>query len=45
LPDVPQAALAANGVSPGETVAQWQAAVSARIGTAAKQALLIYGNE
>jgi hypothetical protein len=45
LPDVPQATLAANGVSPGETVAEWQASVSARIGAAAAQPVLIYSNE
>ena len=32
--------MAANGVTPGETVAQWQAAVTAKIGTAGGQTVL-----
>ena len=32
--------MAANGISPGETVGQWQAAVSAKIGNAAGQTVL-----
>ena len=32
--------MAANGVTPGETVAQWQAAVSAKIGNAGGQTVL-----
>lgn len=34
------ATLAANGITPGETVAQWQASVSAKIGNAASQSVL-----
>jgi hypothetical protein len=37
MPNVSQATLAANGVTPGETVGQWQAAVAAKIGAAANQ--------
>ena len=40
MPNVSQATLVANGVSPGETVGQWQASVSAKIGTAASQSVL-----
>ncbi len=40
MPDMSAAALAANGVVPGETVAQWEAFVTGRIGTAATQSLL-----
>jgi len=32
--------LAANGITPGETVAQWQASVSSKIGNAASQSVL-----
>jgi hypothetical protein len=34
------ATLAANGITPGETVAQWQASVSSKIGNAASQSVL-----
>jgi hypothetical protein len=34
------ATLAANGITPGETVGQWQASVSAKIGNAATQSVL-----
>jgi Transglycosylase SLT domain len=40
MPNVSQATLSANGISPGETVAQWQASVSSRIGGAAVQSVL-----
>ena len=40
MPNVSQSTLSANGVSPGETVGQWQAAVSAKIGNAANQSVL-----
>lgn len=34
------ATLAANGITPGETVGQWQASVSAKIGNAATKWVL-----
>jgi hypothetical protein len=37
MPNVSQATLSANGITPGETVAQWQASVSSSIGSAASQ--------
>ena len=37
---IARATLAKNGVTPGETVAQWQAAVAAKIGTAAGQSVI-----
>jgi len=40
MPNLSQATLAANGVGPGETVGQWQASVSAKIGAAASQNVL-----
>ena len=40
MPNVSAATLAANGITPGETVGQWQAAVSAKIGNAAGQSVL-----
>jgi hypothetical protein len=40
MPSVPQGTLAANGVTPGMTVGQWQAAVAAKIGSAANQSVL-----
>jgi hypothetical protein len=40
MPNVSQSTLSANGVAPGETVGQWQAAVSAKIGNAANQSVL-----
>jgi hypothetical protein len=40
MPGVSQATLAANGVTPGETVGQWQAWVAAKIGNAASQSVL-----
>jgi len=40
MPTVSAATLAANGISPGETVAQWQASVAAKIGNAANQSVL-----
>jgi hypothetical protein len=40
MPNVSQATLSANGVTPGMTVGQWQAAVAAKIGTAANQSVL-----
>ena len=40
LPNTPASVLASNGVTPGETVAQWQAAVSAKIGNAASAPVL-----
>lgn len=40
MPNVSQATLSANGITPGETVAQWQASVSKKIGTAANQTVL-----
>jgi hypothetical protein len=40
MPNVSAATLAANGITPGETVGQWQAAVSAKIGNAANQSVL-----
>ena len=35
-----QSALAQNGISPGETVGQWQASVTSKIGSAANQSIL-----
>jgi hypothetical protein len=35
------ATLASNGVTPGETVAQWQASVAAKIGNASTQPVTI----
>lgn len=40
MPDVSAATLAKNGVTPGETVAQWQAAESSKIGNAASASIL-----
>jgi hypothetical protein len=40
MPTVSAATLAANGISSGETVAQWQAGVAAKIGSAANQSVL-----
>ena len=40
MPNVSAATLAANGISAGETVAQWQASVAAKIGNAANQSVL-----
>jgi len=40
MPNVSQSTLSANGVTPGETVGQWQAGVSAKIGNAANQSVL-----
>jgi len=40
MPYVSSATLQLNGITPGETVAQWQAAVSAKIGNAASQSVL-----
>jgi hypothetical protein len=40
IPNVPQTILSENGISPGETVAQWQASVSSKIGRAADQSVL-----
>jgi hypothetical protein len=40
MPNVSAATLAANGISAGETVAQWQASVATKIGTAANQSVL-----
>ena len=40
MPNVSAATLAANGISAGETVAQWQAGVAAKIGNAANQSVL-----
>jgi hypothetical protein len=40
MPNVSAATLAANGISAGETVAQWRAAVAAKIGNAANQSVL-----
>jgi len=40
MPTVSAATLAANGISPGETVAQWQSSVAAKIGNAANQSVL-----
>jgi len=40
MPNVSAATLAKNRVTPGETVAQWQAAVAAKIGTAAGQSVI-----
>jgi hypothetical protein len=33
--------LAANGISPGETVGQWRASVSAKVGNSAGQSVLL----
>ena len=40
MPNVSAATLAANGISPGETVGQWQASVASKIGSAAGQTVL-----
>ena len=40
MPDVSEATLAANGISPTETVAQWQASVNTKIGGSGSDALL-----
>lgn len=40
MPSVSAATLASNGVTPGETVAQWQAAEASKIGTAATASIL-----
>ena len=40
MPNVSASTLAANGVQPGETVAQWNAAESAKIGNAANASIL-----
>jgi hypothetical protein len=40
MPNVSQATFAKNGVTPGETVGQWQASVAAKIGNAAGQSVL-----
>jgi hypothetical protein len=40
MPNVTASTLAANGVQPGETVAQWNAAESAKIGNAADASIL-----
>jgi hypothetical protein len=40
MPNVSAATLASNGVTPGETVAQWQAAESSKIGNAASASIL-----
>jgi hypothetical protein len=41
LPDTPAATLAANGITPGETVAQWRASVSNKIGGSAASASVL----
>ena len=41
MPNVSQATLARNGISAGETVGQWQASVSSKIGGAANQSVFI----
>jgi len=40
MPNVSQATFTKNGVTPGETVGQWQASVAAKIGNAAGQSVL-----
>ncbi len=40
LSGMTQSALSQNGISPGETVGQWQASVSSKIGNAANQSIL-----
>lgn len=40
MPNVSAATLAKNGVTPGETVGQWQTSIKAKIGTAANQTVL-----
>ena len=40
MPNVSQATLSANGISPGETVAEYQASVTSKIGNAAGQTVL-----
>jgi hypothetical protein len=40
MPNVSQATLSANGISPGETVAEYQASVTSKIGNAASQTVL-----
>ena len=39
MPNVSQATLSANGITPGETVAQWQASITNKIGSAATQSI------
>ena len=41
MPNVSAGTLAANGIKPGETVAQWQASVSGKVGGAAGQTVTI----
>jgi hypothetical protein len=41
LPMYTAAQLAGNGIVPGETVAQWQASVASKIGTAANQSVIL----
>ena len=40
MPNVSAATLVKNGVTPGETVGQWQASIRAKIGNAANQTVL-----
>jgi len=40
MPNVSATTLAANGITPGETVGQWRASVSSKIGNAAGQSVL-----
>ena len=40
MPSVSQATLTRNGITPGETVGQWQASVTNKIGNAANQSVL-----
>jgi hypothetical protein len=40
LSNYPQSVLAKNGITPGETVGQWRASISAKIGNAAGQSVL-----
>lgn len=40
MQNVSQATLSANGITPGETVGQWQASVSSKVGNAATQTIL-----
>jgi type II secretory pathway pseudopilin PulG len=41
MPNVSQTTFSNNGVTPGETVGQWKSAVSAKIGTAANQSVIM----
>ena len=41
LPNTPAATLASNGITPGETVAQWRASVSNKIGSSAASASVL----